>query len=289
MATHTIKKQPKATIEISLLIPWTEIQSSYKSAFDALLPGFEMVGFRKGKVPRELAEKNLSKDKVYSKLIQTLIPKLYEEIIKKENLKPIVSPKVELIKAKENEEWEIKIQVAEKPEVKLKDYKKKVQESKKKVQAPEIWVPGKDEKPAEKNKEAQREKILNSALETLITEVECEVSPLLIEDELDRRLTQVVDDVQKIGLTIESYLKSKGTTIELLKERLAKEVTEMYKLEFILQAIADEEKIEVNDADLQKIFGNIKEEKDRQAAQQNAYFYASVLRKQKALDFIIGL
>lgn len=289
MAKHTIKKQPKATIEISLVIPWSEIQTAYKSAFASLLPEFEMVGFRKGKVPAELAEKNMSKDKVYSKLVQTLIPKLYEEIVKKEDLKPVVSPKVQLLKAKENEEWEIKIEVAEKPEVKLKDYKKKVQDVKKKAQAPEIWVPGKDQKPSEKDKDLQKEKVLNSALEALITEVECEISPLLIEDELNRRLTQVVDDVQKIGLTIESYLKSKGTTIEALKERLAKEVTDMYKLEFILQAIADTEKIEVNDADLQKIFGNIKEEKDRQAAQQNAYFYASVLRKQKALDFIIGL
>lgn len=289
MAKHTIKKQPKSTIEISLLIPWTEIQDQYKASFDALLPQFEMEGFRKGKVPRELAEKNMSKDKVYSKLIQTLVPKLYEDIVKKEGLKPIVSPKVDLVKAKENEEWELKIQVAEKPEVKLKDYKKKIQEAKKKVQSPEIWVPGKEEKAPDKEKEVQKEKVLNAALTTLLDEVECDISPLLVEDELNRRLTQVVDDVQKIGLTLEAYLKSKGTTIEQLKERLTKEVTEMYKLEFILQAIADVEKIEVNDADMQKIFGNIKEEKDRVSAQQNAYFYASILRKQKALDFIIGL
>jgi FKBP-type peptidyl-prolyl cis-trans isomerase (trigger factor) len=63
----------------------------------------------------------------------------------------------------------------------------------------------------------------------------------------------------------------------------------MYKLEFILQAIADEEKLEVKQEDLQALFSNIKEEKDRKAAEANAYFYASVLRKQKALDYIIGL
>lgn len=289
MAKHTIKKQQKATIEISLTIPWEEVQTAYKSAFSALLPDFEMEGFRKGKVPKELAEKNMSKDKIYSKLIHTLVPQLYEDIVKKEDLKPIVSPKVELMKAKENEEWEIKIQIAQKPEVQLKDYKKKVLEAKKKVQGPEIWVPGNDKKTDGKGEGAQKEKVLNVALEALLSEAECEISPLLIEDELNRRLTQVVDDVQKIGLTIESYLKSKGTTIEQLKEKLSKEVTDMYKLEFILQTVADSEKIEVNDADLQKIFGNIKEEKDRKAAQQNAYFYASVLRKQKALDFIIGL
>ena len=286
---HTLKRQPKSTIEITLHVPWEEIQVAYKAAFDTLLTQFEMEGFRKGKVPKELAEKNMPKEKVYSQLIRTLVPKLYEEIVKKEDLKPIVSPKVELIKAKENEEWELKIQVAEKPTINLKDYKKKVQEAKKKVQSPEIWVPGKDEKPSDKDKEAQKEKTLNSALEAVLAEVECEISPLLIEDELNRRLAQVVDDVQKIGLTVDAYLQSKGTTMDQLKERFTKEITDMYRLEFILQTIADAEKLEVSEADLAQIFGNIKEEKDRAAAKQNAYFYASVLRKQKALDYIIGL
>ena len=149
MATHSIKKQPKSTVEINVKVPWTEIQKAYTEAFDHLLTEFEFQGFRKGKVPRDIAEKNLPKDNVYGQLIRKLMPTLYEEIVKKEDLKPIMNPKLELVKAKENEEWEMKITLAEKPEVKLKDYKKKVQEAKKAAAEPEIWVPGKDEKKPE--------------------------------------------------------------------------------------------------------------------------------------------
>lgn len=289
MATHTIKKQPKSTVEILVTLPWTDVQSAYKTSFATLHAQFEMVGFRKGKVPMELAEKNIDKDKVYSHLIREIMPKVYEEIIKKENLHPILSPKIDLVKAKENEDWELKIMVAEKPEVKLKDYKKKVIEAKKGLKTDDIWVPGKDEKKDVKSEDQKKEKALNVSLEAVLAESECELPPLLVEEELDRRLAQMVDDVQKIGLTMDKYLQTRNLTLESVKERLTREITDMYKLEFILQAIADEEKLEVKQTDLDALFSNIKEEKDRVAAQSNAYFYASVLRKQKALDFIIGL
>ncbi len=290
MATHTLKKQPKATVELTVKIPWSEVKTAYDDAFNVLHATFEFQGFRKGKVPRDIAEKNMSKDKVYSKLINTLMPKLYEEIVKKESLKPIINPKIELVKAKENEEWEMKMTVAEKPEVKLKDYKKKVQEAKTELKKDEIWVPGKEPaKEDPKGADAKKDKALNLSLEAVLKEVECEVPPLLVEEEMDRRLSQMVDDVQKIGLTVEKYLQTRNQTMEQLKERLTKEITDTYRLEFILQAIADEEKLEVKKEDLEALFANIKEEKDKQAAQANAYFYASILRKQKALDFIIGL
>lgn len=290
MPTHTVKKQPKSTIEINVKLAWSEVQEAYKTSFLTLHSQFEMVGFRKGKVPMELAEKNIDKDKVYSHLIREIMPKIYENIVKKEDLHPILSPKIELVKAKENEDWELKITVAEKPEVKLKDYKKKVQEAKKGLKADDIWVPGKEEqKDPNKDANQKKEKSLNVSLEAVLAECECELPPLLIEEELDRRLTQMVDDVQKIGLTMEKYLQTRNLTLETVKERLTKEITDMYKLEFILQAIADAEKLEVKQEDLQALFSNIKEERDRKAAEANAYFYASVLRKQKALDFIIGL
>ncbi|MFZ2206886.1 MAG: trigger factor [Microgenomates group bacterium] len=289
MPTHTLKKQPKSTVEVFVKLTWNEIQLAYKTSFELLHAEFEMGGFRKGKVPRELAEKNITKDSVYSHLIRELMPKIYEDIVKKENLKPILSPKIELVKAKENEDWELKVTLAEKPVVKLKDYKKQVQEAKKTLKADDIWVPGKEQQTPDKSADQKKEKALNVSLEAVLKECECELPPLLIEEELDRRLSQMVDDVQKIGLTMDKYLQTRNLTMDTVKERLTREITDMYKLEFILQTIADEEKLEVKQEDLNALFSNIKEEKDRKAAEANAYFYASVLRKQKALDFIIGL
>lgn len=288
MIKHTIKKLPANTHEIIIDISWDEIEKEYKGAFDIILAEFSLEGFRKGKVPSSIAEKHIPRDQVYTQLIRTLLPRIYEDIIKKEGLKPVVAPKVDLVKAKEKETWQIKATVAEKPTVELGDYKKKVQEAKASLKKDDIWVPGKDQEQGKDDK-AKNDKALNIALTTLIKEVKCDVSELIIETELNRKLSQLVDDVQKIGLTVDGYLQSKGLTMEKLKEQYGKEITEMYKLEFILLDIADKEKIEVGQGELEKLFGNLKNEAEKTAAMSNSYFYASVLRKQKTLDFLISL
>lgn len=287
MTKHTLKKLPQNTYELLIEIPWDEVSREYKTAFDLILAEFSIEGFRKGKVPAAMAEKHIPKEKVYEQLIKTLIPRVYEEAVVAEKLKPIVAPKVDLVTAKENETWQVKATVAEKPAVDLGEYKKKVQAAKADLKKADIWVPGKEEKAPDQA--AENDKLLNVALTTILKEVKCEISPMLIEAEMNRKLTQLVDDVQKIGLTVDSYLQSKGLTMDKLKEQFTREITDMYKLEFILLDIADKENIQVDQADLDKLFGALKDEKDKAAAKANSYFYASVLRKQKTLDFLIAL
>ena len=290
MIQHTLKPLPLQTFELNVTIPWEDIQVEYKKAFDLVLSQFEFEGFRKGKVPRAIGEKHIKKETVYQQLIHSFIPSVYEDIIKKENLKPIVNPKIDLAKAKENEAWELKITVAQKPEVKLKDFKKRIQEIKATSKKDEIWVPGKDKlAPTEQDEKAKKDKLFNEVLTAILKEVDCEVSPLIIESELNKRLSQLVDDVQKLGLTVDAYLQSKGLKMEQLKKQYSDEIMQMYKLEFILMEIADQEKITVGQEEIQKIFAGIKDPKEQASAQQNSYFYASVLRKQKTLDYIIGL
>jgi trigger factor len=278
---------PKNTVELIIDIPKQEIKSAYQKAFLSLQKELTLPGFRKGSIPKELAEKNIKKEKVYEKLIADLIPKIYEEIIKKENLTPLSLPKIELLKAKEEEDWQIKITLAQKPTVDLKNLKQIVQKVKAEQKKEDIWVPGKTQEEKE-NQEVKNQKLLNLILNALLKEISCEISDLLIEEELNHRLASLLDDIKKIGLTVDAYLKSKNLTVEQLKEQYRKEIEETYKLEFILLAIADKENITVEKQDFEKIFVNLSTE-ERKKAEENSYFYASILRKQKTLDFLINL
>lgn len=288
MNNKSIKRLPKNTVEIKVTIAQDEIKKEYDKAFETLQRELTVEGYRKGKAPKSIAEKHLSKEAVYQQLIKTILPHIYESIVKEEKLKPVISPKIELVKAKEGEDWEIKMTVAEKPEVDLNNYKEAIKEAKEKGKKADIWVPGKEPEQKE-NKEMEKQRVLNSALSALLEKVKCEISELMLEEELDQRLARLLDDIQKIGLTAEAYLKSKGTTMEQMKEKMKKEVEETYKLEFILSAIADSENITIDQKDMDVLFANIKDEKERKAAQENAYFYASILRKQKTLEFIASL
>ncbi|MEM4260654.1 MAG: trigger factor [Candidatus Woesearchaeota archaeon] len=287
MYSYKINKLPKKTIELLLDIPKDDIKKEYKLAFSKLQSELTVEGFRKGKVPSAIAEKHLSKNDIYQELLKSLLSRLYEEIIKKENIVPVINPKIDLIKAKENEDWQIKITIAERPVITIGNYKatiKKVKEAKKKDI---IWVPGKDNK--EKKPDEDKQKLLNDILSALMQEAKIEISDMIIDEELNQRLTRLVDDIQKIGLTTESYLKSKNLTMEDLKNRYKREIEDTYKMEFLIMELADKENIKVEKEELDKLLSNIKDDKERQSAMQNSYFYASILRKQKTIDMLLNL
>lgn len=287
MYNYKVKKLAKSTLEVALTIPKEDIAKEKNLAFDRLQKELTVEGFRKGKVPLPIAQKHLTSEAIYQEMIKVILPKIYDEILKKEAFKPIMNPRVELVKAKENEDWSIKITVAEKPIVELKDYKAKVKEAKNKAKKADIWTPGKDKEQPKKPED--NSKLMNVILEAVLNEAKIEISDLILDEELNHRLSRLVDDVEKIGLTTESYLKSKNLTMDQLKNNFKKEIENTYKLEFILSEIADKENIKVEKADLDKVLANIKDEKERQLASENSYYYATILRKQKTLDYLINL
>jgi trigger factor len=289
MYTYKRKNLPKNTVELTITIPKDTISEEYKKAFEMLQKVVEVEGFRKGKVPKDIAEKNIRKDQIFEQMIRNYIPKAYTEIVEKESLKPIISPRVDLTKAKEGEDWEVRMTTAEAPKVELGNYKEKVAAAKKAAKKNDIWVPGKDKEPTEADKEKQKQAEFQAALEALMKESKIEVSDLVLDEEIERKLARLVDDIVKVGLTMESYLKSKNTTKEEIQAQIRRETEDSYKIEFLLQEIADKENINVGKEDLDKIFGNIKDPKEKEQAEKNAYYYASLLRKQKTLDYINSL
>jgi trigger factor len=290
MYSYKTKKLPKQTIEIELTIPASDVTRERTIALTRLAKQITVEGFRKGNVPEKIAEKHLKAEEIYQEMIRVVLPQIYEEIVKKEKITPIMSPKVELTAAKENEDWKIKLVVCEKPVIILGDYKKAIKEVKSKAKKTDIWVPGKA--PSEDQKKSQEEvksRLVNEALEALLKTAKIEIPDLIIEDELGHRLSRLVDDVQKIGLTTEQYLKSKNLTMEVLRSQFKREIEDTYKLEFLLSEVADKEGIKVEKEDIDKLFVNIKDEAEREKAKANSYYYATILRKQKTIDFLISV
>lgn len=292
MYTHTLKKLPKNTVEVSVLLPKSDIETYYSEAFEKISAQTEIQGFRKGKAPKHLVEKQLKKEVIYEEMMRSALPQIYEQILKKEQLKPVISPKIELVKAKENEDWEVKITVAEKPVVKLAPYKEIILKVKSEQKKGDIWIPGKGEvAPKETNeiREKKKQSLLNSILNELLKQSEAEIPDLIVEEELERRLSNLLSDIRKIGLTVDAYLKSKNVTQEQLKASFRKEIEDTYKLEFLLSEVADKENITVKQEEIDKLFQTIQDPKEKEVAKANSYFYASILRKQKTLDYLLGV
>ncbi|MBP9797595.1 hypothetical protein KBC70_00420 [Candidatus Woesebacteria bacterium] len=271
-------------------IPFKEIEEKFEITLQKIAQETEIEGFRKGKAPIDIVRKTTSKEKVYDELIQGMIPGIYNDAVKMDNLRPFISPKIELKSAKENEDWIIELSIALEPSVDIPDYKKIVEDVRANSKKDDIWVPGKDAtEDADAKVVEKKEKFLNDVLKKLMDDTKIEMSQMLIDEEVKIRLSRLVDDVRKIGLTIEAYLKSRDTSQEKLQEELVQDIMNTYKLEYALNQIGDKENITVAKSDVDALLEGIKDPQERAKAEQNAYVYTMMLRKQKIIDFLSGL
>lgn len=282
MATSVLKQLPKATVELTITIPWSQVQVSYEKMIAQARSEMEVPGFRKGKAPNELTDKNIDKARVYEQVIREIVPQLYAEAIKEHNLIPITSPKIDVLKAKEKEDWLLKATVPLKPKISLKNYKEKIKILKK--TKPKIWTPGTDTK-----KEEEKKYSLDDLLKIILEETEVELSDMLVTDEANRLLADLIDQTKKLGLTVEQYLIAKSKTTEQIKAEYAKQAEANLKIQFILAEIADQEKIAVTQEDLAKMIEKVENPEEREKLKNDSYYLAHLLRQQKTLDFLSTL
>lgn len=282
----------KTTLEYTVIVPKKEIEDRFELTLKQVVSETEVPGFRKGTAPIDIARNTIAKEKVYDKLIQKLFTDIYKEILDKDKVQPALAPKADLKKAEEGEDWELSLKIALQPEITLPDYKKIVSSAQSEVKKDDIWVPGKDNEKTpdiEAQTNAKREKVLQKVLDELVKQTSIELSSIIVEYEVQRRLTQLLDDVRKVGLTIEAYLQSKNTTQDELKKHLEDDIMATYKIEYALTEIADKENITVEAEELDKLLKNLKNEEEKAEAMKNSYVYMNMLRKQKVIDFLSSL
>jgi FKBP-type peptidyl-prolyl cis-trans isomerase (trigger factor) len=97
-----------------------------------------------------------------------------------------------------------------------------------------------------KEKEKQRIKILDA----ILNKTKIDLPRILIESELDKMLHQVKGDIENSGFKFDDYLKHLNKTEEDMKKEWEKEAEKRSKLELILHAIAKQENIKADEAEI---------------------------------------
>jgi FKBP-type peptidyl-prolyl cis-trans isomerase (trigger factor) len=277
---YEIKKLAKNTLEIIITIPWSEVSEKYNEMIVEVVKNAEVKGFRKGKAPRSTVEKNLNKDVFYTEVQNSLITKFYAQIVKESNILPVVYPRVEVIGREENKEWIYKLTVCEAPLIDLKNYKDELGKENAKDK---IWVPGKDEKkPQELDKNAKLTRNINRILEI----VNVELGDLMVEEEMTKLLSELIEEIKKLGLSLDQYLASTRKSVESLRDEYRHRAENSIKMEFILSKIADVENISVSEEEIKTAIQEVKDEKLKEQLSKSNYELAAIIRRQKTLDFI---
>lgn len=263
---------------------------AYKHALEETIAKTTIKGFRKGHAPANLVLKQVGESGVIEHALQHALPDAYIKHVTDNKLEPISSPKFTPVSTEKDSDWEFAVEVAERPEVKLGDYKKAIKGL---SAAAKIWTPEKGDAKAEpeKSKQQTEAETLNKIFETLLKIAKLEVSQLLIDEEVNQMLVSLMEQVGKIGMRVEDYLKAKNTTIDDIKKTYTQQAEDNLKLEFILQEITKSENIEVTDAEIETLLKDVTdlEAKKKLQTPEETSRIKSVLRRRKTIDRLITL
>lgn len=259
--TSSLAKSDDGSIQITFTIPFSLVQNAKGEALVEFAKEVEIPGFRKGKAPQAQVEAKIPQAKLIERLLGKILPKALSSALAEYKIRPAVYPKFELIKAKDNENWEVVAKTCEIPKFELGDYKKAL---------------SKLGKPKDKEQE-----IIKFLLET----IHIHIPKILIDEEVNARLSNLLERIEKLGLSLESYLASIRKTPEILRKEYEGQSQSAISLELILEKIAEAEKIKVKESQIDEAIKTASG--DPKLFERRSV--ATILRRRAALDSLISL
>ena len=272
----TLARTEDGTIQLTITIPTEVVKKASEHVVEKTVDSAKVPGFRKGKAPKKLVEDATSSEALREETLRKLLPDAYIQAVTEHKLRPIVNPKIHVQKLDEGGDWVFTAETCEMPEVELGEYKKTVKDITAKIK---IIVPGQE------NTGPNVDDILKSILES----AKITVPKILIEFEVDRLLSQTLDEIKSLGLTLEQYLGSTGKSPEKLREDFAAKAENDIKVEFVLSKISETEKISVEEKEVEEAIKTAKNDAERANLEQNRHLLSSIIRQQKTLDFLRNL
>lgn len=273
MVSTNIARTDDGTIQINFSVPQTDIDKAQDKALLDLAKEVTVAGFRKGKAPIEKVRERIDPGKLLERTLGQILPEAYTKALTDNKIVPIIYPRFEILK--QGETWEIQAKTAELPLVDLPDYKDLVAGA---IRAASL------------KKELTKQEKEDVVIRTLIDSIKIKIPRIIIDDEVNARLSSLLERTEKLGLKLEQYLASIGKTEQSLREEYEKQVSEGISLELTLNKIAEVEKTKVDEKDVDAALSasGFKDEHAEHIEQQKQLI-RSVLKRRIVLDQLSNL
>ncbi|AGY81789.1 MULTISPECIES: trigger factor [Carnobacterium] len=100
-----------------------KIKEGLDTAFNKVKSTLSVPGFRKGKVPRAIFNKQFGEEALYEDALNAVLPEAYDAAVVEAGIDPVAQPKIDVKSMEKGEAWVIEAEVTVKPEVELGEYK----------------------------------------------------------------------------------------------------------------------------------------------------------------------
>ncbi len=297
--TYTRKDIDNKLVELTITIPHETFKKSYDTVFTDKSKGIDLKGFRKGKTPKNLLEKQL-KPEVIIDTFERLAPIYVAQAVTQENIEVVAPPKYKDIPQIElGKDLTFKVELVQIPPFKVGDLKKiKVKSEKVEVTKEEIdnlvkeieksrktkakagtaaWVKeiakeldlkvdGMDSLRTELERllREQKQSIIKRDLESEVLKQAIELSKIEIPEEAvhfeaHEREHAFMDNLAQRKISADTFMKANDISIETMRDMWHKDALEALKNDRFLKQYQTENKLEVTQEDLQKEIAEIKE------------------------------
>ena len=90
-----LEKQEQNIAKVDIEIPAKEGLDAYNRAVKAYAQHVNIPGFRRGKAPRNIVERQVGKERIITEALETLLPSAFSKVITENKLDILTQPKVE--------------------------------------------------------------------------------------------------------------------------------------------------------------------------------------------------
>ncbi len=101
----------------------------------------------------------------------------------------------------------------------------------------------------DRKEEENKNKYLDEVLEAAAKNMKIELNPEIVDDEVHRMMNQFAQQLKMQGISLEQYFQFTGSSHEDMHKQMEGEAEKRVKYRYLIEAVADAEKIEVTDAD----------------------------------------
>lgn len=118
-----VEKVEGNIVNLEINVPKEKFNEALKKAYNKNVGKFNIPGFRKGKAPMAVIEKQYGEGVFYEDAIEIVCDETYPEAIKENNISPVDYPNIDVVQIGKDVDFIYTAKVTVKPEVKLGQYK----------------------------------------------------------------------------------------------------------------------------------------------------------------------
>lgn len=118
-----VVKEKENIVKLEMTIPAQDAKNAYENAVKLYSQYVNIPGFRKGKAPKNMVERQVGKDRLQQEALDKMLPRFIDEAVKENNLDIVTQPELTAVKFEEGKDVEVTVKLEVKPELTVGEYK----------------------------------------------------------------------------------------------------------------------------------------------------------------------